>query len=620
MTPPRKPSRAAAAAAADPEALAAEPTASAPTAVVADTPARRRSRATKGEAESPEEAAPSPAPTRRRKALPVSGKAEADAPVLEAVAGAPEVATPETAEAAAAKPARRRSATTPPPAVEAQGPGALDALLDTQTLRTLHGAYATASADALRDPEWLRQARWRRRQLGESMRAFDIDTARQRLPAAEDYVISRKIDGEFTCLLFSQGVCLTLNPGGTVRVGAPFHQEAAERLAAAGVKEAFLGGELYVRRSDGQRPRVHDVTRVARKPANEAEVASLCFAVFDIYRLDGDDYAARHGEALKLADRLFEKGERVHVVENTTGERDGVFAQYRKWVEKESAEGVVVRSPSAGLFKIKPRHSLDLAVVGFSEGIDDRSGLLHSLLLAVPIDEDSFQLVGRVGGGFTEELRASLLQQLGERVVESDYVEVNSDQVGYRMIEPGLVAELSCLDVVSRTSQGSSIDRMVLDWHVGQRRWEGVRRLPLCSLISPQFVRLRDDKQATPEHVRLSQLSDIADIPEMERGVAEIRLPESTILQRAVAVKVLKGATMVRKLLLWKTNKEEQSRDHHAYVLHLTDYSPNRESPLNHEIRVSSSEKQIRSMFAAWKEQVFVGGWKEVGQEPTAAK
>ena len=47
--------------------------------------------------------------------------------------------------------------------------------------------------------------------------------------------------------------------------------------------------------------------------------------------------------------------------------------------------------------------------------------------------------MGRVGGGFSDELRASLLQQLAERAVESDYLEVNSDQVGYPMIEPGLV-------------------------------------------------------------------------------------------------------------------------------------------------------------------------------------
>jgi hypothetical protein len=32
-------------------------------------------------------------------------------------------------------------------------------------------------------------------------------------------------------------------------------------------------------------------------------------------------------------------------------------------------------------------------------------------------------------------------------------------------------------------------------------------------------------------------------------------------------------------------------------VPHLTDYSPNREAPLNHEIRLSSSEDQIRVLY-----------------------
>ena len=427
--------------------------------------------------------------------------------------------------------------------------------------------------------------------------------------------ISRKIDGEFTCLVYRDGACLSLNPGGTVRIGAPFHAEAARLLQAAGVRSALLGGELYVRRGDGRRPRVHDVTRVARNPASQAEVDSLCFAVFNVYDLDGRDPSLRYGDALEAIERICRGGDRVHGVETVRGDRQRVFQQYRQWVEQEGAEGVVTRSDATGIFKIKPRHSLDLAVVGFSEGIDDRAGLLHSLLLAIPTDADSFQIVGRVGGGFSDELRASLLTMLNGRVVASDYVEVNSDQVGYRMVEPGLVAELSCLDVVSRTSLGSTIDRMVLDWHATERRWEGVRRLPLCSLISPQFVRLRDDKRPTPEDVRLSQLSDITEIPELERNAAELRLPLSTVLERRVATKVLKGATLVRKLLLWKTNKESVSPDHPAFVLHITDYSPNREAPLNHEIRVSSSEEQIRQFFQEWKTKLFVGGWKEAGQQ-----
>ncbi len=495
-----------------------------------------------------------------------------------------------------------------------------DDLVDPASLRTLLGTYRSGDAEGLADPEWLRTARLRRRQLGERMRAYDIATARERLPSADDYFISRKIDGEFTVLVFKDGACLSLNPGGTVRVGAPFHDEAATLLAKAGVRSAVVGGELYVRRADGRRPRVHDVTRVARKPADAAAVASLCFAVFDVYELDGTGPGHRYGEVLAIARRLFEGGDRVHVVDTVSGDRERVLTQYRQWVETEQGEGVVARSDAAGLFKIKPRHTLDLAVVGFSEGIDERTGLLHSLLVALPVDADSFQILGRVGGGFSDELRASLLAELAAQVVESDYVEVNSDQVGYRMIAPGPVAEISCLDVIATTSQGSSIDRMVLDWDAGRRRWEGVRRLPLGSLLSPQFLRLRPDKRATPDDVRLAQLSDITEIPEVVRNAGEIRLPKSRLLERAVATKVLKGATLVRKLLLWKTNKEEVSRDHPAFVLHLTDYSPNRETPLNHEIRVSSSEEQIRALYLQWRQEHFVGGWKLVeGPAPEAA-
>jgi len=497
-------------------------------------------------------------------------------------------------------------------AAVAENPAEGHPLVDLAALKLLRGSYRSGGPETLADPDWLRQARLRRRQLGETMRAFDFATAEQRLPEANDYVISRKIDGEFTCLVYREGACLSLNPGGTVRVGAPFHSEAANLLQRAGIRSALFGGELHVRRSDGQRPRVHDVTRIARNPASDAEVDSLCFAVFDVYSCDGEEYANRYPEAMALAQRLFGAGDHIQPVPFERGERQQVFQLYRQWVEQEGAEGVVVRSATSGLFKIKPRHSLDLAVVGFSEGIDDRAGLLHSLLLAVPIDGDSFQLIGRVGGGFSDELRASLLTLLNARVVASDYVEVNSDQVGYRMVEPGLVAELSCLDVVSRTSQGSTIDRMLLDWRGPERRWEGVRRLPLCSLISPQFVRLREDKQATPDQVRLAQLTDIAEIPEVERQVEGARLPPSTLLERAVATKVLKGGTMVRKLLLWKTNKEQVSRDFPAYVLHLTDYSPNREAPLNHEIRVSRSEQQIRGFYSQWRQKYFVGGWHEV--------
>ena len=196
------------------------------------------------------------------------------------------------------------------------------------------------------------------------------------------------------------------------------------------------------------------------------------------------------------------------------------------------------------------------------------------------------------------------------RVVESDFHEVNSSRVAYQMIEPGLVAEIQCLDLVAMTSRGNPIDKMVLEWNTEDKRWEGLRRLPLCSIISPQFVRFRDDKEAQKDDVRLAQLTDIVDIPDVDRVAEEIVLPESKIIKRAVALKTLRGAIMVRKIVLWKTNKDEASKDFPAYVMQLTDFSPNRADPLKYDMRVSSSQKQLEGYFAEWEKKYFVGGWK----------
>ncbi len=485
----------------------------------------------------------------------------------------------------------------------------MKSILNKEKLIQLLGDYYVGkAADCILDPDILRQVRMRRRQLGRMMMALDRDKAKYRIPAG-DYFISRKIDGEFTCLVYRDGEAFTVNPGGTVRMGAEFHKRAAKHLKKAGVKSALIGGELYVNRPDGKRAWVHDVVRVARKPEDEDAVDSLGFGIFNIYDLDGKDYSMHYADAIQKVQEIFGKDGLVHSVETVVGDEKEIFKLFSKWVDEEDAEGVVVRSDTAGVFKIKPRHTLDLAVVGFTEGIDDRSGMLHSMLLAVVRSDGSFQIVSRVGGGFSDDQRIEILKLLNPQVVESEYAEVNSDRVAYQMIKPGLVIEISCLDIISRTSHGSTIDRMIIEWDEDKKHWEGIRRLPLCSIISPQFLRIRDDKTANADDVKISQLSDITEIPDLERVADDLILPLSTVIERVVATKTLKEATMVRKLLLWKTNKEEASRDHPAYVLHLTNYSPNRKEPLQHEIRVSSSEEQIKMLMENWKEKYIVGGW-----------
>ena len=474
------------------------------------------------------------------------------------------------------------------------------------------GDYHTGTASvSLADPALLQATRLRRRQLSRMTKAYDRPTAKARLPDT-DYAISRKVDGEFTCLFYRDGEVITLNPGGTIRAGAAFHKEAAELLSKAGIKQAMLGGELHVRHDTGERERVHDVVRVARAPESQEDIDTLCFAVFNIYDLDGQDLSMHYEQAIEKAQTLFADGKRIFPVETQTGDRAKALKLFDSYVIENGAEGIFLRSDSAGLFKVKPRHSIDLAVLGFSEGVDDRAGMLHSMLIGIVRDDNIAHVVGRVGGGYSDEQRVALLKQLNELGVESDYAEVNSDRVAYRMIKPGLVVEISCLDIIATTSHGSPIDRMVIEWDAEKSSWKGIRRLPLCSIISPQFVQLRDDKAFTAEDVGASQLESIVNIPTTEHGKLDaLNLPQSNILERSVATKTLKGATMVRKLLLWQTTKAEISRDFPEYVLHLTDFSPNRKEPLNHEICVSNSETQIRELFNDWKKQYYKRGWTE---------
>jgi hypothetical protein len=47
-------------------------------------------------------------------------------------------------------------------------------------------------------------------------------------------------------------------------------------------------------------------------------------------------------------------------------------------------------------------------------------------------------------------------------------------------------------------------------------------------------------------------------------------------------------------------------------VVYLTDFSPNRQNPLERDIRIAQSEKSARRMFKELAEKNFIGGWEKV--------
>jgi ATP-dependent DNA ligase len=469
------------------------------------------------------------------------------------------------------------------------------------------GDYAVGTASALTDPLLVNRAQDYRRMTGARMLPLDATEVTKKIPTG-DYHVSRKVDGEFDLLAYQDGEAVLVNPGGTVRVGLPLLKEAAEQLKKAGMKRAIVAGEFHYVDPKGKRPRVHDVSRAARQPAGQADLDALHFAVFDLVSLNGVEPAANFANTWKTILELFAKGKRVAPVEAVTlKEPKEIEEKFQEWVSK-GAEGAVVRSDAAGMFKIKPRHTLDAAVIGFTEGADDRQGMVHDLLLAVMRPEGVFQVLGRVGGGFTEDDRRKFLSDLKDRAAESEYTEVN-DQVAYQMVRPEWVIEVSVLDLITQTTRGAPITRMALDWDRPSTRWRTLRRLPLAAPISPQFVRRREDKHVVQQDVRIQQVADLVEVQHVERDARQFKLPASEVLRREVYTKQMKGQTMVRKLVMWQTNKDKVSEDYPAYTIHFTDFSPNRKTPLERDLRISNSKEQIAQLWDALAEENVKKGW-----------
>ncbi|MDR2382422.1 MAG: hypothetical protein LBD76_00845 [Prevotellaceae bacterium] len=420
-----------------------------------------------------------------------------------------------------------------------------------------------------------------------------------------DFFVTRKYDGELNLIFFDGDKVFILNRSGRVRLGLPCVEEAGKALSTAGVQQAVIPSELYVNEEKG-RTRVFDVLEAL---ANEELVKNLCLAPFDIYEINNDiNRAMSYEETHRQLNNIFGKTDMCRpVTMQKTSSKTEVKEIYRKWVEDEGSEGLVVRSELPLVYKIKPRYSIDVAIVGFSEGTGDQKGQIRSLLLAMMPENDQFQIIGRTGNGFDEELKKQLFADLSPKIIESLYIETDSNHVAFHMIKPELVIELMVNDVLFETSSGAIINP-VLEIVNGQY----VRRGSVngISFVYPIFVRFRDDKKVCLEDTRLSQINSFSYISADEIK-KETELPKSKIIHREVYKKETGGKLMVQKFVVWKTGKEKKP-EYPAYVFHYTNFSSDRKEPLQRDVFVSDNEEQIMQIMQDLVDKNIKKGWEIV--------
>ena len=438
----------------------------------------------------------------------------------------------------------------------------------------------------------------------------------------ERLCVTKKIDGHLQVVFWQDGQVFMLNASGKQKAEKLKCLDAfAEAMKAAGVKSATVAAELYLPRPDG-RPRCGDV---AAALADDAKRDELSLAPFDIIELDGEPWKVEHySETYKKLEKLFiveslklkvESSLVTPVQMRNATNHDEVQEIYDEWVVGEGAEGLVVHSESPMVWKVKPRHTIDAAVIGYTTA--DRG--IRDLMFAVRREDGLFQMFALGSTGLTDEQRADIAERLSQKHVESQYVLSDSRGIAYQMVKPELVFEISVLEFVARGNDDKIRMNPLLQYlpaptgegsGEGPTGWLMKGTTPGVVVLGITIDRERTDKQPTETDVRISQITDICPFEEPDAN-SQQPTAKSQLLERHVYKKVSGEKVMLHKFLLWKTNKEQSGR-YPAYIIYHTDYSSARKEMIKRDMLYSNDEQQIRDLLAAEIADNVKKGWEKV--------
>ena len=500
-------------------------------------------------------------------------------------------------------------------------------MIDLSRLTTKSGEYAFGPRAAVTDRVLLEVAE--QYDIEVSNRFIGIKPADLPLRYGPDSGVleTTKYDGEGVFVYYEAGrspEIFTFNaPSGRVRVGLPALKELAAKLKKHGTKKALLRAELYLRETvDGRRCASADVNRASHSN-DPAEAGRFRLAILDVVMHDGRDmrpHQSNFGVIWKLLGELAGTNPNELSHRSEGGEVSG--ADLQKIFDQKCGgglEGLVIRRfDRPEVCKLKPRLSVDAAVVGFVEGEFEGNYGMMSLLtaLAYPPNKQGIQMqsLARVGSGFSDQDRIDWLGRLTTMRMDAPLAMTDSDGRPIRFVKPGFVVEVEAEDILPADDEASG--QQVFAWDKMKWNFEGLAACP--RLLLPTFSRLRPDKEFTPEAVRLTQVTrrDIA-APELINR----NLPALEIVRREVYTKEVKGAIAVRKLVV---GRRPSTAGAFPYVVFWTDFSAGRKTPLEVTTLFAHTENRAEALVKKLLEENVTKGFELNGvpkdQAPAAAE
>jgi hypothetical protein len=417
------------------------------------------------------------------------------------------------------------------------------------------------------------------------------------------FLVSEKIDGELWFLVLDGKDSFFTNPSGKVIHGSLPILEEAVFLP----KGDILIGELHAV-GTAERPRVGDLPSILSE-AGQARCTDLRFAVFDVLAAPLDESPVPYSEKLAKIKMTLASTQSLKPIEShSLSTAADIQEFFTKHAVEGKAEGIVIRHESGLIYKAKPHIEIDAVIVGYTKRAD-QADHARSILLALMWPDDTFQILGACGNLGTDAERAALLSQLESDSCPSQ-VRIASENGGlYTFVKPKLVAQLRLTDIQKDRSDGAPTltHKMIIT----EQGWESKGQSPFGRPIHPVLQRIRLDKSVNSHDVRVSQVDALFSLEPNEPNLS-IDSSKSEIVRREVWTKDTKGLKAVRKLVVIKTNKPSDTPHPPAFVVHWTDYSPGRASPLDREVKLAQSSEAANIIAEALIAENIKKGWEKL--------
>ena len=472
------------------------------------------------------------------------------------------------------------------------------------------GDYAIAQTDGIADPLLLGTATKHEEALSRSFKAFAPAEIPSRFGGVKRLHWSVKYDGEGTMIFYDEKIepVAFIAPSGRARIGMKALKEVAAALKAKRIKKALFRGEIYLPGEKGKpRPSIAEVTR-ASFSTDLGAADKLCLALYDILMLDGKDHredGSGFDEEWEKLGAIFGEDQTKAVHRARGGWCSGdELGQMLDQVLAEGGEGIVVRHEKQRDYaKIKPRLTIDAAIMGYVEGsFDGKIGVRNILVgLTYPANGQVtiFQTLARTGSGIDDKMSVDLLERLKGLKIPPPLLLNDSEGREVHFVKPEIIVEIDGEDWIRSRSDGRPVRTQAFSWDVVRGVWSFAGIADCPRMIFPTFSKLRDDKSVKNGGARIAQALENSSPPTKPSATKEAELVERQVYR--------KGKDAVRKFLLAKRGGEDAL----PYIFCYTDYSAGRKEPLKVTTEYAFTETRARALLKACLGENVKKGWEK---------